>query len=61
MKKYLVERRMIKRMRNRCESCGGSLLEDAWEEIIETDEGYMVDAFQALICRNGCGFYIRLN
>ncbi|MBM7649260.1 hypothetical protein JOC78_002213 [Bacillus ectoiniformans] len=43
-----------------CPECGGELIEDAWENIIEHEDSSMtVDAFSAYVCERKCGYYER--
>lgn len=44
-----------------CPRCGAPLIDDAWEDITETEDGGIeIDAYPALICQNGCGYMKRL-
>lgn len=43
----------------KCPNCGANLIDDAWDVVEETDSGYIIDAFYAYVCENGCGYYER--
>jgi hypothetical protein len=43
-----------------CIECGCELIDDAWEEVIEMEDGSIfLDSFYAWVCIRNCGFYIR--
>jgi PD-(D/E)XK nuclease superfamily len=47
--------------RKDCPQCGAELLEDAWENVQETEDGgVMVDSYAAYVCREKCGFVKRM-
>ncbi|TKC16417.1 hypothetical protein [Robertmurraya kyonggiensis] len=40
-----------------CPNCKAELVEDAWEEIInQEDGGFLVDAYPAYVCKERCGY-----
>ncbi len=44
-----------------CPNCGGHLYEDAWDTVTEKEDGsFLVDAFQANVCEEECGYVERL-
>lgn len=44
-----------------CPDCGGKLMDDYWDEVEEDHRGnFNLDAFEAWVCENRCGYYIRL-
>ncbi|MBP1971731.1 hypothetical protein J2Z83_003886 [Virgibacillus natechei] len=44
-----------------CPHCGANLIEDAWEDITETEDGGIeIDAYPALICEEKCGYMKRI-
>lgn len=44
-----------------CPHCGGTLIEDAAEEITMNENEIIIDAFLAIVCENDCGFVERLD
>jgi hypothetical protein len=43
-----------------CPLCGSALIEDYWDIVEETkDGGFLLDAFEAWVCKRKCGFYVR--
>lgn len=44
-----------------CPNCGASLIDDAWEDIIEKEDGtFILDGYPALVCENNCGYVKRI-
>ncbi|WP_274853126.1 hypothetical protein [Bacillus methanolicus] len=45
-----------------CQTCGAPLIRDYWDTVEELESGeYLVDAFEAMVCSNRCGYYERIN
>jgi hypothetical protein len=45
-----------------CPKCNHLLVEDIYEIIEEMDDGNIyLDAFDALVCSNDCGYYRKIN
>jgi hypothetical protein len=44
-----------------CPNCGAELIEDAWESVVEKENGrIVVDAYPAFVCREQCGYVKRI-
>ena len=43
-----------------CRECGAEMVEDAWEEIIFREGGIIIDAFEAWVCKETCGYYEKI-
>lgn len=44
----------------KCPKCHVILIDDYWDTVEEDKEGnFILDAFQAWVCPNRCGFYVR--
>src|SRR5690625_4198596 len=45
----------------KCPNCGGKLIDDAWEDITENEDGtFILDGYLALVCDNKCGYVKRI-
>lgn len=43
-----------------CPNCRADLMDDYWDTVEELANGdYLVDAFEAWVCKNRCGYYER--
>lgn len=44
----------------KCPDCSANLIDDYWDTVEETDNGnFILDVFEAWVCENRCGFYVR--
>jgi hypothetical protein len=44
-----------------CKQCGAEMFEDAWEEIAFHEGGMVIDAFDAWVCKETCGYYEKVD
>ncbi len=44
-----------------CKQCGAEMFEDAWEEIIFHEDGMVIDAFDARVCKETCGYFEKID
>lgn len=46
---------------NKCPKCNLTLVDDYWDTVVENEKGeFVLDAFEAWVCPNRCGYYIKM-